>query len=84
MDIASVKEQFGDRLCVMGNVDLTLLSQGTPEEVDREVRGLIETVGPGGGYIITSGNSLASYLRAENVVAMSEAVRKYGTYPIAG
>ncbi len=66
----------------MGNVDLVLLGRGTPEEVDAEVKKLIRTVGPGGGYMITSGNSLASFLKPENVLAMAEAVRKYGAYPI--
>jgi uroporphyrinogen decarboxylase len=50
--------------------------------VDAEVRNLIKACGPGGGYIITSGNSLASFIKPENVVAMAEAVRKYGPYPI--
>ena len=31
---------------------------------------------------ITSGNSLASFLKPENVLAMAEAVRKYGAYPL--
>jgi hypothetical protein len=31
---------------------------------------------------VTSGNSLASYLRPENVLALSEAVQKYGRYPL--
>ncbi|UCF92659.1 MAG: hypothetical protein JSW39_00445 [Desulfobacterales bacterium] len=82
MDIAEVKREYGDQICVLGNVDLDLLGRGTPQEVEAEVRELIRTVGPGGGYIITSGNSLASYLKRENVVAMAEAIRKYGTYPI--
>ena len=43
---------------------------------------LIRDLGPGGGYIVTSGNSLTGYCRAENVLAMSAAVRKYGRYPI--
>ncbi len=82
MDMVATKKAFGDRMCLMGNVDLGLLGMGTPEEVDAEVRDLIRTVAPGGGYIITSGNSLASYLIPENVIAMAEAVRKYGAYPI--
>jgi len=82
MDIRAIKREFGDRLCVMGNVDLVTLGRGTPEEVDNEVRELIRDCGPGGGYIITSGNSLASYLKPENVLAMVEAVKKYGSYPI--
>jgi uroporphyrinogen decarboxylase len=55
---------------------------GTPEETDREVKGLIRDLGPGGGYMISSGNSLASYLKPENVLAMSKAIQKYGKYPI--
>jgi uroporphyrinogen decarboxylase len=55
---------------------------GTPEEADREVWELIRDLGPGGGYMISSGNSLASYLKPECVLAMAEAIRKYGQYPI--
>lgn len=82
MDIRAVKRQYGDRLCLLGNVDLNILGMGSPGDVDREVRELIRDVGPGGGYIVTSGNSLASYLRPENVLALSNAVQKYGRYPL--
>jgi uroporphyrinogen decarboxylase len=82
MDIRWMKREYGDRLCLLGNVDLNILGLGTPDDVDREVRGLIRDVAPGGGYIVTSGNSLASYLDPPNVVALSDAVLKYGKYPI--
>ena len=82
MDIRAVKRAYGDRLCLLGNVDLNLLALGTPDEVDREVHGLIRDLAPGGGYILTSGNSLTGYCLAENVLAMSEAVHRYGRYPI--
>jgi uroporphyrinogen decarboxylase len=82
MDIRAMKQEYGDRLCLLGNVDLNLLGMGSPEAVDREVRELIHDVGPGGGYIVTSGNSLAAYLKPENVLALSEAVQKYGRYPL--
>jgi len=82
MDIRAMKRDYGGRVCLLGNVDLNILGMGTPEEVDREVYGLIRDVGPGGGYILTSGNSLASYLNPECVLAMAQAVKKYGRYPI--
>jgi uroporphyrinogen-III decarboxylase len=83
MDIRAMKRNYGDQLCLLGNVDLNLLGMGKPEAVDHEVRELIRDVGPGGGYILTSGNSLAGYLLPENVLALSKAVQKYGRYPLA-
>jgi uroporphyrinogen decarboxylase len=83
VDIRAVKRQYGNRLCLLGNVDLNILTLGTPEEVDDEVRGLIRDVGPGGGYIVTSGNSLAAYVQPQNALALAAAVQKYGHYPLA-
>jgi len=83
MDIRAMKRDYADRLCLLGNVDLNLLMMATPEVVAEEVRGLIRDVGPGGGYIVTSGNSLAYYCEVENVYAMRDAVHRYGEYPLA-
>ncbi len=82
MDIRAIKRKYGDKICLIGNVDLNLLGLGTPEETDREVWELIRDLGPGGGYMISSGNSLASYLKPECVLAMAEAISRYGQYPI--
>ncbi len=82
MDIVGMKRDYGDRVCLLGNLDLNILGAGTPEETDNEVRELVRDVGPGGGYILTSGNSLASYLNPECVLAMAKAIKKYGRYPI--
>lgn len=82
MDIRRMKRDYGQRLCLLGNVDLNLLMLGEPQDVKEEVRGLIRDVGPGGGYIVTSGNSLTYYCRLENIMAMIEAAREYGVYPL--
>jgi len=82
MDIQQVKQQYGKRACLLGNVNLNLLGLGEPEAVDVTVKKLIREIGPGGGYIVTSGNSLAGYLEPANVMAMSRAVQKYGAYPL--
>lgn len=81
MDIRAVKRRYAGRLCVLGNVDMDLLGRGTPREVAEEVRGLIRDLAPGGGYIVSSGNSLASFLRPVNILAMSRTVRRHGRCP---
>lgn len=82
VDIRAIKKKYGHRLCVMGNVDLVTLGNGTPEQTDAEVRNLIRDLAPGGGYIVSSGNSLASYLKLDCVTAMIQAIQRYGRYPI--
>ena len=82
MDIRAFKRAYGGRVCVLGNVDLNILGMGTPEDVDLEVRGLIRDVGPGGGYIVTSGNSLAAYVTPANALALGNSVQRQGRYPL--
>jgi len=82
MDIVELKRKYGHRICLMGNIDLHYtLTQGTPEETEAEVKKRIQEVGPGGGYILASSNGLTAYCKPENVLAMSRALLKYGTYP---
>jgi uroporphyrinogen decarboxylase len=82
MDIGEVKRNWGHRICLIGNVDVHLLASGSPDQVEQEVRRLLREVGPEGGYIMSSGNSLASYCRPENVRAMVETLQAEGAYPI--
>ena len=85
MDIGKMKREYGQRVGIVGNIDLDYtLPLGTEEEVDAEVRNRILTAGPGGGYIISSANSLTDYCKADNVLAMSRAIKKYGKYPLEG
>ena len=81
MDINDLKARYGDRVCIVGNIDLDYtLTRGTPEETEAEVKDRIEKVGKGGGYMISSANSITDYCKVENVRAMSRAVKKYGKY----
>jgi uroporphyrinogen-III decarboxylase len=81
MDIERLKAELGHRLCLVGNIDLHYtLTQGTPAEVEAEVHRRIEVVGQGGGYMISSANSITSYCKVENVRAMADAIHTYGVY----
>ena len=82
MDLAEVKRRYGDRVAVLGNVDVDLLSRGSRQEVERVTAGLIRAVSPGGGHILSSGNTLTSAVRPENYRAMLATARRLGGYPI--
>lgn len=83
MDIVRLKKTYGDRVCLIGNIDLAYtLTLGTPQEVEEQVKERLREVAPGGGYCVGSSNSVTEYVPLANYNAMRETVLKYGTYPI--
>ena len=83
MDIKAMKEKYGDRIAVWGNIDLHYtLTRGTVEETVAEVKQRIRDVGPGGGYIISTSNAFTEYCNPDNVMAMIQTIDKYRDYPI--
>jgi uroporphyrinogen decarboxylase len=84
MDITAVKRQYGKRISIIGNIDLGYtLTRGTPDEVRAEVRQRIHDLAPGGGYAVSSSNSIPEYVPLANFNAMREATFEFGRYPIA-
>ena len=83
MDIGEVKKKYGKRVCLAGNIDCgPVLSTEPVERVVKDVKEAIRKAGPGGGYIMMSSNSLHSSVNPKNYMAMIEATRKYGKYPL--
>jgi len=83
MNLKVIKETYGHKVCLWGNVDLTYaLTRGTPEDVEEEVLRCIKAAGANGGYILGSANCLPHYVKTENVLAMARGVKKYGKYPL--
>ena len=80
LDIREVKRRYGDRLCLIGNVDVDILSRGTPAQIRDIVRDLICDVGVGGGYCVGSGNTVPNYVPVENFRAMVDTTLKFGRY----
>ena len=81
MDIAEAKRHLAGRACVLGNIDCrNLLPSGTEEEVDLTVKETIAQAAPGGGYIISSSNSIHPGCKPENYITMVRAAHRYGMY----
>jgi len=78
MKIADVKRMVGDKLSLIGNIDVDLLSRGTPEEVRLKVIQNVEQAGYNGGYCVGSGNSVPEYVKFENYLSMINTVKEIG------
>jgi uroporphyrinogen-III decarboxylase len=81
MDLGRVKQQYGDRIFLRGNVDcVQVLPYGSEEDVRREVKRCIDAAAEGGGFILSESNSFHSNVKTENIQAMVDEARKYGKY----
>jgi uroporphyrinogen decarboxylase len=83
LEPARLKEEFGDHVSFWGGVNSSrILPWGTPDQVREEVRRVIHTLGPGGGYILNSVHNIQPDVPLENFFTMFEAAREFGTYPL--
>ncbi len=84
MDLSEVKSKYSDRIALKGNVDCAqILSYATTDEVIEETKQVIRKGGPGGGFILSSSNSIHASVRPENYMAMLDTLKKYGGYPLS-
>jgi uroporphyrinogen decarboxylase len=83
VDLDVIKAKYGDRICLLGNVDnKKILTDGTPDQVEEDVKTCIQAAGWGGGYVLISDNSWHSGVSVENARRMVEAGRRWGEYPL--
>jgi uroporphyrinogen decarboxylase len=79
MDLHEVKQKYGKRFCIIGNIDSSrTLPLGSPADVAAEVREAIDIAAPGGGYILASDHSLHDGISVENILEMFRVGREYG------
>jgi uroporphyrinogen decarboxylase len=81
MDIAQIKKEYGDVLCLMGNIDLDyIMTFATPKEVEDVVKRTIDIAAPGGGFILSTCNTFIDAIKPENAMAMYQTGHTYGDY----
>jgi uroporphyrinogen decarboxylase len=85
MSTAELKSRWGDRIVFWGGGCDTqrVLPFGTEEEVRTEVRTRIHDLAPGGGFVFTQVHDIQAHTPPKNIVAMIDAVREFGAYPIS-
>jgi len=76
-DVREDKEKYGDRIALLGGIDLDFICRATEAEVRARVRDTLETCMPGGGYCLGTGNSVTNYLPVDNYLAMLDEGRRF-------
>lgn len=79
VNMGRAKEIVGKNACIAGNLPTSILCTGTRKEVKEWCRKLIETCASGGGYILAGGAAIDEG-NPDNLRAMIEAAKEYGTY----
>lgn len=77
-DMTRAKEILGDIACIQGNIPVALIHTGTPDQMEAYCRKLIDTVGKGGGFILSTGAGIDRGGKLENVLAMIKCGKEYG------
>jgi uroporphyrinogen decarboxylase len=81
MDMSAIKEGYGDKIVLKGNIDCvgTLVS-GSLTDVENDVQQCIKSGAKGGGFIISSSNSIHKGISPQNYRHMLECIHDFGKY----
>jgi uroporphyrinogen-III decarboxylase len=84
MDPYMLKAKYGDKMVFWGGgVDTqNVLPFGKPEQIKKDVQQRIRTFAPGGGFVFNTIHNVQPRIPVKNVLAMFDAVREFGVYPI--
>jgi uroporphyrinogen decarboxylase len=78
LPVEEAYRRWGDRVAILGGVDMDLLGRGTEEQVRARTREILEVCGvKGAGYCLGTGNSVANYIPAQNYLAMLDEGRRW-------
>ena len=84
VDIAEVKRRYGERLCLIGNVNCGLIDSGTDEQVRESARYCLRHGMPGGGYIFSTSNCVYTGMKIERYELILDVWRREGNYAEGG
>jgi len=80
VDLAVVKERYGKKVCLIGNVNCGLLQTGTDEDAVDAARAALRAGMPGGGYIFSTSNCIYTGMPLSRYDLMLDLWRKEGNY----
>ena len=77
LPVEAAHARWGDRIGMIGGVEMDIMAQGTEAEVRKRTRRILEVCASKGRYVLGTGNSVANYLPLKNYQAMLDEGRKW-------
>jgi len=76
MPVEEAYEKWGNRIAILGGIDLDFICRSTPEEIEERCEAMLERTASRGGYALGTGNSVPEYVPVENYFAMISTAKK--------
>lgn len=76
LPVSQAKARWGQRISILGGIDVDYLCRHSEDEVRAYTRRVIEACAPGGGYALGTGNTVANYIPIQNYKAMLDEGRR--------
>jgi len=76
-DVRDVKRRDGDRIALLGGIDVDFLCRADEQSIRERVRDTLKVCMPGGGYCLGTGNSVANYIPLNSYLAMLDEGRRF-------
>jgi uroporphyrinogen decarboxylase len=81
VDMAEVKQRYGDRLCLKGNINtFEFMLNATPQQVEEKAKRLIDDCAAGGGFVLSTGDQCGRDTPDANLFKLVEVAQTYGRY----
>jgi len=77
MPVTEVKKRWGQRVAIMGGIDVDFLCRSSPAAIMERTKRTMEVCAVGGGYALGTGNTVANYVPVENYLAMLKAAADF-------
>ena len=81
VELAEAKRRIGSKLCIKGNINtFEFMLRATPEQIEEKCKRCIDIAGPGGGFVLSTGDQCGRDTPPANIFKMVEVAKTYGKY----
>jgi uroporphyrinogen decarboxylase len=82
-DLTEIKKAAQNKICLLGNLNACQMVNWSSQKIQSEIKNIIDKAGAGGGLILSDNHGEIPWqVKEDTLLEISEAVNRFGTYPI--